>query len=105
MNGVEEGFVPDPDNSIAVVAEDQGKIVGRMFLVAMPHIEGTWIHPDKRNGTIAYRLEKAMSEEAKRRGIPMLLAYVPTPEVAGYMQRLGYKREPYIVLSKEVKCQ
>ena len=34
-----EGFLPNPDHSIAVVARNDSKIIGRTFLVPLVHLE------------------------------------------------------------------
>jgi N-acetylglutamate synthase-like GNAT family acetyltransferase len=99
---VEDGYCPDPNGSIVVVARDDGEVVGRMFLLSLAHIEGTWINKQHRNGTLAVRMIKLMEKEAKNIGISSLFAYAKNEEVGGYLERLGYKRTELVVFEKEL---
>lgn len=101
LAAVEEGYVPDPNNAVVLVAEEDGEIVGRWFLVVMPHVEGIWIRPDKRGGTLGYRLEKAMCTEAKDAGLERILAFADNDTHVDYMTRLGWKKLPFTVMTKE----
>ena len=99
---VEEGFIPDRENSIALLAVEDGKrIVGRMFLVAAAHIEGTWLAEDVRRGRTGFLLERRMEEEARKEGLKKLFAYTP-PELGHYMGRLGYKKLALEIWEKEI---
>lgn len=89
LKNVADGFVPDPENSIAIVAEDDGEIVGRMLLVALPHIEGTWIDPRRRKGSLLAKMFRQMESEAP---VPRLFAFTPTGTISGYIERLGYSK-------------
>lgn len=102
LTQVEEGVVPDPENSRVVVAIDNDKVVGRAMIVAMPHLEGTWVAPDARGGTVGYRLERAVCEEAREAGLKKLMAFSTDPKHTQYLQRLGWRAETYTVLSKEL---
>ncbi len=99
---IEEGYVPDPLNSIAIVACDGEKVVGRMLLVAPWHIEGTWIHKDARGGSTLFRMIRKMEETARERGFSKLFAYADKADVESYLQRLGYKPSPLTVWYKEL---
>lgn len=101
LKNIADGYVPDPSNSIAIIAEENGRIIGRMLLVAMAHIEATWIHPEARGGVVGFRMERAMETEAKMAGINRLLAYSPPP-LSHFMQRLGFRKLEYEILEKEI---
>ncbi len=104
LASIEEGTVPNPDHSIVVVAEDDdGNIVGRMMLVVVPHLERTWLAPEARGGTVAYRLERAICAEAEAAGLRTVFAYTTTPEHTSYMERLGWANTHYDVLRKDFK--
>src|SRR5690242_18066041 len=105
LKQVAEGTVPDPSVTVAVVAEDAGQIVARMFLMAPQHIEGTWIAESHRNSTVAARLLKRMEQEAANAGITNVLAYSLSDEVSDYLSRLGYKRTEAVVFQKELSCR
>lgn len=97
-----DGFKPDPGNSIAVVALNKdGKPVGRMTLVVMPHLEGTYIDLDERGGFLGYRLQKAIEKEARNLGVKKYFAYCE-PEHGQYLERLGYKKLNLEVWEKDV---
>lgn len=98
---VEEGYVPDPDSSLALVVEEEGKIVGRMMLIPMYHIEGTWIEQEHRGGQILARMMKHMEDAAKSKGLTKLLSYA-TPEVESYIERLGYTKQQLTVWAKDI---
>lgn len=100
--GIEEGYCPDPKSSMAVIAEDEGKIVGRMLLISPAHIEGTWVAEAYRKGTTGIRLMKFMEAEARKIGLTKLFSYAETPEIEDYLGRLGYERCKVTVWAKEI---
>jgi len=98
-----EGFVPDPDNSIAVAAfDDSGQIIGRMLLVAMPHLEGTWVAEGARGGSIGFRMEREMVKAAAVQGLKAVMAYTDNEAHTNYLERLEWKRTNFTVLQKEL---
>ncbi len=99
---VSEGCIPNPETSSVIIAEQDGKIVGRMFLVCMPYIEGTWISPDARNGTCGMRLLHGMEAKVRSLGVKMLLAYAPDAHIEDYLSRIGFQRKPVTVWGKEI---
>lgn len=101
LESVYEGFVP-PGNSIVIVARQRGEIVGRIFLMSPTHIEGPWVRNDLRGHILGKRLMDAAAEKAQELGITKLFAYAADEQLAGYLQRLGYDKEPFTVWSKEL---
>jgi N-acetylglutamate synthase-like GNAT family acetyltransferase len=99
---VEEGYRPDPAMSIAVVAEADGKIVGRMLLVAPAHIEGTWVKEEFRHGTTGIRMIRFMEAEAKKLGLAKIFSYAGSASIEDYLKRLGYTRCQLTVWEKEL---
>jgi N-acetylglutamate synthase-like GNAT family acetyltransferase len=99
---IEEGYRPDPASSIAVVAESDGEIVGRMLLVAPAHIEGTWIKEKFRHGTTGIRMIRFMEAEAKKLGLPKIFSYADSCKTEDYLERLGYTRCRLTVWEKEL---
>lgn len=99
---VHEGFMPDPRNSVAIVAEDGPYITGRIFLLSPAHIEGPWVREDLRGSTACARLMKQAEESAKIRGIKTLFAYAVNDEIEGYLKRLGYVKAPMTVWQKDL---
>src|SRR5947207_15080283 len=92
LKDIEEGYTPDPAGSIALVAEDECSIVGRMLLISPAHIEGTWVHEDYRKGMTGYRLMRRMEEEARAINLKKILCYAESHAVENYLERLGYKK-------------
>ena len=103
LKDIPDGFLPDPENSRVIVAEDEnGNIVGRMMLIAVAHLEGPWIAPSRRSGSLLYRMEKQMIAEAREAGLKALLAFTQEDTNTSYLERLGWTRTNFTVLSKEI---
>lgn len=104
LAGIEEGFIPPWDNGVVFVArDDAGKIIGRSMILFVPHIEGTWVHPDHRGSTIAYRLIRAVGKSLAKSGAGMMLAYSQDVKVDDYLKRIGFELLPIKVFRKAVK--
>ena len=95
-----DGAVPDSAHTIAVAAFDAGELVGRMFLVCLPHLEAPWIREDKRGGLLAKRMEELLFKEATHRGIERTFAFAVIDEIADYLKRLGYQKTDITVWEK-----
>ena len=102
LRTIEEGYCPDPNSSIALIAKDGDEIVARMLLIAPAHIEGTWIKESHRGGAIFFRLMSQMEICAKRAGMKKVFAYIAAPEIEDYVGRLGYSRVPVTVWGKDL---
>lgn len=92
--------VPDPDYTIAVAAFEEGELVGRMFVVVLPHLEAPWIREDKRGGTLAKRMEEELLREAGKFGIERVFAFAVDDTIADYLSRLGYEKTEITVWEK-----
>lgn len=104
LASVADGIIPDPDGSVVIVAEnDAGEIIGRMIIVDVPHIEGTWVAPEARGGSVGARLEKAACQAAVALGLKKTFAFVTNSEHAGYLRRLGWRDAGYMVLTKSLE--
>lgn len=93
---------PWPDDSIILYAIENNEIIGRTAIIQLPHIEGTWIREDKRNGTVGIRLISKIEnvlEEANRTSVFSFI-HNSQPELASYMERLGYELLPLKVYTK-----
>jgi N-acetylglutamate synthase-like GNAT family acetyltransferase len=103
LGGIDDGFTPDPEKSIAMVAQNGSRVVGRIFLVAPSHCEGIFIDSDYRGGELFRRMMEALELEARSEGIKKMFAYSVRPEIEHYITRkCGYSRLPWTVLSKEL---
>jgi predicted N-acetyltransferase YhbS len=101
LKDVFEGFVP-PKNSIAMIAEDEGRIVGRVFLVEPVHVEGPWVAESHRGGTVGARLMQSAEKQLKEIGLSKVMAFGSDEVLENYLQRLGYKRLDLSVWEKEL---
>ena len=95
-----DGAIPDSDYTLAVAAFDEGKLVGRMFLVALPHLEAPWIREDKRGGTLGARMEAMLVKRAEHFGLKRTFAFAVNEEIEDYLKRLGYEKTGYTVWEK-----
>jgi N-acetylglutamate synthase-like GNAT family acetyltransferase len=98
---IEEGFCPDPEKSIVVVALNDNRIIGRLFLLAPTHIEGAWVHERFRGETVLKRMVDCLEHEARSAGVGKLLAY-GTVDTDDYLQRLGFSLKPLTVWEKNI---
>jgi hypothetical protein len=87
LKDVDDGFVPNPDRSIAIVARNDQRILGRLFLMAPAHCEGIWIDPKWRGSNLFRDMMNAMEVEAKAEGLSKLFAYSIRPEIGHYIER------------------
>lgn len=105
LKGIDDGFTPDAEKSIAVVAQNGSRIIGRIFLVAPSHAEGIWIDRDYRGGSLGKQIVDALEVEARAEGITKMFAYAVNEEMEHYIaRRCGYERLALVVLSKELTC-
>jgi N-acetylglutamate synthase-like GNAT family acetyltransferase len=100
LESVDDGYSPNPQHSIAVVAHNQHHIVGRIFLVAPTHIEGVFVERPWRNGTVMKRLVDAIEMEARAEGITKVFCFAKDDQMADYIERLGYKLSQLTVYEK-----
>lgn len=92
---------PPPDCSVAVVAhDDEGKLIGTMYLVSPAHLEGAWVDFSKRGGWVLHRLVNKAEELSKKAKLSKLFAYAVDAKMENYLERLGYKKTPMTVWEK-----
>lgn len=97
-----DGVIPDPDWSIAIAEIEDDKLIGRLFMMIVPHIEGPWIEPGYRKGRMLRDMEETLIEEMTSRGLKKLFAFAPDEEIESYLERSGYVKQPYTVWAKEI---
>lgn len=98
---VQDGFRPNPDNSIVVVARQDAEIVGRLMLLPVAHVEGAWVDDRFRNGALLERMTRELEKHAKGMGLHTIFAYSDTEFMDDYIERLGYQRTPLRVFRKD----
>ncbi|HUD64659.1 MAG TPA: GNAT family N-acetyltransferase [Candidatus Sulfotelmatobacter sp.] len=99
---IEEGYRPEPEHSVVVVAKQDGAIVARTMLIRPFHIEGTWIDERFRKGTLGLRLMMRLEKEAKDAGLTKLFSYAADADIESYLERLGYTKQPVTVWTKDI---
>lgn len=98
-----EGVQWPPDSTV-LYARENGEIVGRVGIIELPHIEGTWIAESKRGSSLAPRLIAQMEKVVARLGRSHIFAFAEDskPEIADYMERFGYTKFPVTVWAKSL---
>lgn len=103
LREVDDGFTPDAEHSIAMVARNDSQIIGRLFAVAPVHVEGIFVEPRYRGGTLFKDMMNAMELELKSENIKKVFAYAVRPEVGHYIEhRCGYKPLAWRVYEREL---
>jgi N-acetylglutamate synthase-like GNAT family acetyltransferase len=103
LDTVAGGEKPNPTNSVVMVATDEkGEVIGRIFLLTPAHIEGVWVKEQYRNQGIFTEMVGKMEQEAKTYGITTLFAYGVNEYMDRQIERLGYKKQPFTVWTKEI---
>ncbi len=84
-----------PADSRVLFVFEGDTLVARSSITNIPMIEGSWIEPTHRNGTLATRLMKEVERHYRDNGETAALAFVPSdqPEICEYMKRLGYEEK------------
>lgn len=101
-----EPVVNWPEGSYVVGAfTEEDKLVGRIAVVELPHIEGTWVDPEYRNGLLPAKMVRAVENGMKAIGRSHVFAFAPNdiPEIADYLQRFGYEAFPVTVWVKKLE--
>ena len=93
-----------PDSAYVLFAFDADRVVGRVALLPIPHIEGFWLAEDKRKGALGLRLMSMIEAVLKADGKThaMAFSFDEQPEVGGYLARLGYSPLPVTTHVKEL---
>lgn len=96
-----------PKSAVILGAFRDGKLVGRIGTLILPHIEGLWVDENEREcgGQIARELHKQIEEASKLLGRPHIFAYVPNthPGMAAHLSREGYSQLPLTVWGKNLE--
>ncbi len=85
-----------PEGTLIIGALSDGRLVGRIALMRLWHLEGTWVDEAYRGGTLAARLVTQAERALVMMGCTAANAYTPDdhPEVGNYLSRFGYARLP-----------
>ncbi len=93
------------DSVILYALEENGEnreIVGRIGIIQLPHIEGTWIREDKRNSRVLSRLISKVENILEEAGRTAVFSFADKRDanVINYLERLGYTQLPLKVYMK-----
>ena len=102
LKGIADGFVPEWGASIAILARDSERTVGRILLLAPTHLEGIWVEEGYRNREVADKLMERAEAEASLCGVKKLFAYAISPAIERRLSGLGYKKQDLTVWAKEL---
>lgn len=101
-----------PEDSRVVLAIENGEMVGRSSLSAIPmasilnfsFVEGSWVHESKRGTSLAYRLLKKVENVFRSNGKThaLAMAHDDQPAIGDYLIRFGYARLPVTVYVKQL---
>lgn len=95
-----DGQLFTPENSVVPAAIEDGKIVIRLPLMNLIHLEGSW--SDRRRGETFKKVEELLYEHAKKLGLSHIHTYAPTLAHEDILQRAGWERLPVSVWTKEL---
>ena len=87
-----DGVKLDPENTWVAAAIDDGKLVGRLAAISLPHIEAAWIDQGYRGSMIGVRMETLLEQKLKELGANLVLAFAVDETMESYLQRLGYQK-------------
>lgn len=93
---------PVPNNSIAIVGEREGEIIGRAFILNVAHLEGPWVKEGVRGGILANRLVMAAIAKAKQVGLTKLFAYAATERIEQCLKVLGFEKSSFTVWTRNI---
>lgn len=93
----------DPSTTWVAAAIEDGKIVGRLVALSLPHIEAIWVEEKHRGSTIGVRLESLLTKKLEELGAGLVMAYAVNDKMESYLQRLGYTKLA-TAWRKDLKC-
>lgn len=76
-----------PTNSIVIICEDNGEILGLAALVLVTHLEPVWVRPDKRGRGVFQRLISHIHSKFPQ--LDGVVSHTSNPRVAGLMEAYG----------------
>jgi len=98
--------IPWPIDALVLYAfADDGKIVGRISTMQLTVIEGTYIDPEYRSGSLLLRLVREIEKVILDLGKTHALAIASDDSVRDYLSRLGYKDMSVTVHDKDLLAQ
>ena len=101
LREVGQGYVPKPEGSVVVIAEDDKGICVRLMLLPILHLDGIWIREDLRNnpvgGRAALKVEKEMTRILEEADIKCVQVDVYRDDMEKFLGKLGYYKMDKII--------
>jgi len=96
--------IPWGEGNAIVFAIENDKVVGRSAAIAFPLIESSWVAPEKRGTSLAFRLVRKVEEIQRGLGNEYVFAFAQNeqPEIGGYLLRNGYEEAPLKLYMKKL---
>lgn len=86
--------VLDPHSATVVVVEEHDQIIACWTAMAVTHLEGIWIAPAHRKGSVGGRLLRAMMDLLRARSIKTVVTAAMSDEVRGLIEHFGGSELP-----------
>lgn len=99
-----EQRIPWPLDSLVMYVYEDGRLVGRMGLMSIKIMEGTWAVEDKRGSRLLFQMLRQFEEMVKTLGTTSLVTQAADsqPEIEGYLKRLDFERLPTTLMIKDL---
>lgn len=81
-----------PDNTMVAGAFEGNRLVGRLILVNVPHLECVWIAPEYRGATILKRMTRLLTHHLGKLSASKAFAFAINEQMEDYCRRLGFRR-------------
>lgn len=105
LNEIDPQGIAWPLDTFAVVAYEGGKVVGRLAIRNMPVVEGWYVDPDNRDGTISDELVRRVEDVLKTVSgatHAACLSYDNAPSLRRLIHAYGYEDFPVKLHIKEL---
>ncbi len=106
--GLPPDGIPWPAGSLVIGAFDTtGKLIGRIGMVELPHIEGIWVAEEHREGllesSLTYALVERLLDITELISRDKVLAFVSDdkPGIGSIAERHGFRKLPLTVWMRE----
>lgn len=77
-----------PDGARIVVVEEGDDILACHAVLTYVHIEGLWVHPKHRHGTVGWRLWQAVQREVRELGANVAITGALTEQVKALIEHV-----------------
>lgn len=95
-----------PADTVVLCAVEGDQVVARSAILNLPVVEGSWVSPEKRGTSLAFRMLREVETiyRATDKTHSMAMAADDQPEVGEYLERVGYERMPVTMYTKKLEA-